>query len=117
MAFVTGSFLLLLCLEMVLKYVFHLNGYNPDGTAAPVLGIWIAIVHGWIYVIYAVTVFQLWLQMRWGFGKLVLLIAGGVVPALSFVMEARAQRWFDADLPARIDHAERLANATDRLSS
>jgi integral membrane protein len=92
MAFVTGGMLLLLCLEMILKYGF--NGGQP------VLGTWIAIVHGWIYVIYAVTVFNLWSTMRWGFGRVVVLIAGGVVPVLSFVMERRAQGWFDADLPA-----------------
>jgi integral membrane protein len=92
MAFVTGGMLLLLCLEMVLKYGF--NGGQP------VLGTWIAIVHGWIYVIYAVTVFNLWSTMRWSFGRVIVLIAGGVVPVLSFVMERRAQRWFDADLPA-----------------
>ncbi|MDN5559169.1 MAG: DUF3817 domain-containing protein [Ruaniaceae bacterium] len=112
MAFVTGGFLLLLVLEMVLKYVFQLGGVGANGEALPVLGTWIAIVHGWIYAIYAITVFQLWLKMRWSFGKLVLLIAGGVVPVLSFVMEARAHKWFAADLPALLDRAERLAAAS-----
>lgn len=90
MAFVTGGFLLLLCVEMFLKYVLQVNG--PD---QPVLGNWIAIVHGWIYVIYAVTVFDLWSRMRWSFGRILALIAGGVVPVLSFVMEVRARRWFE----------------------
>ncbi|WP_240645762.1 DUF3817 domain-containing protein [Georgenia sp. SYP-B2076] len=94
MAFVTGTMLLILCLEMVLKYGF--NGGEP------VLGTWVAIVHGWIYVIYAVTVFNLWSSMRWGFGRMVALIAGGVVPFLSFIMETRAKRWFQADLPAMV---------------
>lgn len=92
MAFVTGAMLLLLCLEMVLKYL--VNGGEP------VIGTWVAIVHGWIYVIYAVTVFNVWSTMRWSFGRVVALIAGGVVPVLSFVMERRAQGWFEADLPA-----------------
>ncbi|KAE8763209.1 DUF3817 domain-containing protein [Georgenia thermotolerans] len=97
MAFVTGAMLLVLCLEMVLKY-----GFN-DGQ--PVLGSWVAIVHGWIYVIYIVTVFNLWSTMRWGFGRIIALVAGGVVPLLSFIMETRAQRWFAADLPALRDRA------------
>ena len=42
---------------------------------------------------------------------LLVLILGGVVPVLSFVMEARARHWFAADLPARLDRAERLAAA------
>lgn len=90
MAFVTGGMLLLLCVEMFLKYVLQVNG--PD---QPVIGNWIAIVHGWIYVVYAITVFDLWSRMRWSFGRILALIAGGVVPVLSFVMEARARRWFE----------------------
>ncbi|WP_454293873.1 DUF3817 domain-containing protein [Salana multivorans] len=88
MAWVTGAFLLLLCVEMVLKYVVQVNG--PDQA---VLGSWIAIVHGWIYVIYAVTCLQIWSKARWGFGRLVVMILGGIVPVLSFVVEARAARW------------------------
>jgi len=33
--------------------------------------------------------------MRWSFGRILALIAGGVVPVLSFVMERRAQGWFE----------------------
>lgn len=109
MAFVTGTMLLVLCLEMVLKYVFQVSGTAVPGdwtTANPVLGTWVAIVHGWIYVIYAVSVFNLWSSMRWGFGRIAALIAGGVVPVLSFVMEGRARRWVEEDLPAVL---ERLA--------
>ncbi len=90
MAFVTGGMLLLLCVEMLLKYVLQVNG--PDEA---VLGDWIAIIHGWIYVVYAVTVFDLWSRMRWSFGRILALIAGGVVPVLSFIMEARALAWFE----------------------
>lgn len=111
MAYITGAFLILLVVEMTLKYVFQVGGTDELGHAQPVLGTWIAIVHGWIYVIYAFTVFHLWTFMRWSFGRLVTLILGGVVPVLSFVMEARARRWFDDDLPSRLDHAERLAAA------
>lgn len=81
MAFVTGGFLLLLCVEMVLKY-----GFN--GSEA-VLGDWIAIVHGWIYVIYLVTVIDLWSSLRWGLRRLAALVLAGVVPLLSFYAERR----------------------------
>ena len=96
MAFVTGGMLLLLCLEMLLKYVVQVNGF-----AEPVLGTWIAFVHGWIYVVYAVTVFDLWSRMRWSFGRIVVLIAGGVVPVLSFVMEQKAHGWTEETLADR----------------
>lgn len=93
MAFVTGTFLLLLCAEMVLKYVFQVNGVDENGEPRAVLGMWIAIVHGWIYVIYAVTCLQLWSKARWGLGRLVWMILGGIVPVMSFVVEAYAARW------------------------
>jgi len=109
MAFVTGSMLLLLTLEMVLKYVFKAGGVGASGEALPVLGTWIAIVHGWIYAVYAVTVFQLWSFMRWSFGRAALLVLGGVVPVLSFVMERRARHWFAADLPALLERVRLLA--------
>lgn len=96
MAFVTGGMLLLLCLEMLLKYVVQVNGFGQ-----PVIGSWVAFVHGWIYVIYAVTVFDLWSRMRWSFGRIVVLIAGGVIPVLSFVMETRAHGWVEDTLEAR----------------
>src|SRR5699024_3662245 len=96
MAFVTGGMLLPLTLETLLKYVVQVNGF-----AEPALGTWIAFVHGWIYVVYAATVFDLWSRMRWGFGRIVVLIAGGVVPVLSFVMEQKAQGWTEATLVER----------------
>lgn len=84
MAYVTGCFLLLLTVEIVLKY--GLNGGEP------VLGNWIAITHGWIYVVYLLTVVDLWLSMRWGLRRLVSLVLSGVVPLLSFWTERRTTR-------------------------
>ena len=81
MAWVTGCFLLLLCVEMVAKYVFR-NG-------EPWLGTWVAIVHGWIYVVYLLTVVDLWSKLRWSLGRLVVLVLAGVVPLLSFLAEHR----------------------------
>lgn len=101
MAFITGGFLLLLTLEMLLKYVFHAAGVDDQGRANPVLGNWIAIVHGWIYVVYLVTVFDMWSRLRWSLGRMFALIAAGVVPVLSFVMEPRAKQWFEDALAAR----------------
>ena len=60
-----------LTLEMVLKY--GLNGGEP------VLGTWVAILHGWIYVVYLVTVMDLWSTMRWGLGRMAALVVAGVV--------------------------------------
>lgn len=101
MAFITGGFLLLLTAEMLLKYVFKAAGVDDSGSANPVMGNWIAIVHGWIYVVYLVTVFDMWSRLRWSLGRMFALIAAGVVPVLSFVMEPRAKAWFEQALAAR----------------
>ncbi len=97
MAFVTGVMLLLLCVEMILVY---LVGVGPDVEAWIR---WIPFAHGWIYVVYLVSVFNLWSTMRWGLGRMAALVVAGVIPVLSFVMEHRAQGWFTADLPGVVD--------------
>jgi integral membrane protein len=84
MAWVTGGFLLLLTLEMAVKY-------GARG-GEPWLGTWVAITHGWIYVVYLVTVVDLWSKFRWGAGRLLTLVLAGVVPGLSFVEEHRVTR-------------------------
>ncbi|WP_324649660.1 DUF3817 domain-containing protein [Georgenia sp. H159] len=104
MAFVTGVMLLLLCVEMILVY---LVGVGPDVEAW--IG-WVPFAHGWIYVVYLISVFNLWSTMRWGLGRMAALVVAGVVPVLSFVMEHRAAAWFAADLPSVVSrHATTLA--------
>jgi len=80
MAYVTGVMLLLLCVEMLLRYVVDVR--QPVLDAIP-------IVHGWVYVVYLVTVVDLWSKMRWRFGRLATMVLGGVVPTLSFFVEKR----------------------------
>jgi len=94
MAKVTGVFLLVLVVEMLLKYVLR----APDGVMRWVS--WIPYAHGWIYVVYLVTVVDLWGKVRWGFGRLVSLVLAGVVPVLSFVVEARVRREVEGRLAA-----------------
>jgi integral membrane protein len=89
MAWITGTLLLLLCVELVLKYVFHANGVDAAGTPHPVIGAWIAYAHGWVYVVYLVSVFDLWSKMRWRVGRLATMAAAGVVPVMSFVLERK----------------------------
>ena len=95
LAWITGTMLLLLCVEMVLKYVVH-----ADDVAATFA--WIPFAHGWIYVVYLVTVFDLWATMRWTFGRLVTMALAGVVPVMSFVLERRVH----AQALARVEAAE-----------
>ena len=115
---ITGSFLLLLCLMMILRYGFGVDieiagpfGFfylDPrEAIALPGRGInlstWILIAHGWFYVLYVASDFNLWSPMRWKPLRLGIMFLGGIVPLLSFILERRIHRevvaWLDS-LPA-----------------
>jgi integral membrane protein len=87
MAYITGSMLLVLCLEVVLHY-----GAHDDALA------WVPRLHGFVYIVYLVTVWDLWSRMRWSWGRFVTMVLAGVVPVMSFVLEGRVHR----DAEARI---------------
>jgi Domain of unknown function (DUF3817) len=109
---ITGVGLLLLCAEMILKYTplhveVFLGGSGGFLWLAPVvegadglvstgdginLSLGILVVHGWFYVVYLFACFRMWSLMRWNFGRLVMLASGGVIPFVSFVMEAIVAR-------------------------
>nr|WP_124341536.1 DUF3817 domain-containing protein [Cellulomonas algicola] len=101
LAWITGTMLLLLCVEMILKYVLQLPGFNVDGDPRSEAARIIAMVHGWVYVIYLVTCFDLWSTMRWRLGRLVTLALAGVVPVMSFVLERKVHREALAAIDAR----------------
>lgn len=87
MAIVTGVLLLIVTVDVVLKYLVGID--HPTFLDFSSI---IAIVHGWVYVIYAVTCWMLWSRMKWSLGRLVAMVAGGVVPVMSFVMERKVSR-------------------------
>lgn len=91
-AFVTGVMLLLLTAEMIAVYLVGVSAEVEAWIR------WIPYVHGWIYVVYVIAVFNLWSIMRWSVGRMAALIFAGVVPVLSFVLERRASHWFATDL-------------------
>ncbi len=103
MAWATGTMLLLLCLELILKYGFHARGVGADGHPNPVIGAWVAYAHGWLYVVYVVTVFDLWSKMRWRLGRLATMAAAGVVPVMSFVLERKVHAQATARIQAALD--------------
>jgi len=70
------------------------------------LSLGILIAHGWFYVVYLFACFRVWSLMRWGFLRFVTLALGGVVPFLSFFMEARVAREVRTYLEER-ERAER----------
>ncbi|MCC2309701.1 DUF3817 domain-containing protein [Cellulomonas chengniuliangii] len=101
MAWITGVTLLVFSVELLLKYLFRVNGVDADGSPNGVLGSWIGFVHGWIYVLYLAAVVDLWSKMRWRMSRLLALALAGTVPVMSFVLERRVH----AEASARIEQA------------
>lgn len=113
-SFITGTFLMLLVVEMVLRYGFgyyaELGGpygfvwlVPYDEVVAVNLSLVVVTVHGWLYVVYLIACYLLWTYMRWTFAQLFLLAMGGIVPLLSFFLESaytRRVREFLAQPPA-----------------
>lgn len=100
---ITGTFLLLLCLMMVLRYGFgvdiELGG--PFGFLALVpreqitavnLSLVILTIHGWFYVLYVALDFIMWRLSRYSFARFLFIALGGVIPLLSFFLESRVPR-------------------------
>ncbi|MGP9723718.1 DUF3817 domain-containing protein [Corynebacterium sp. AOP40-9SA-29] len=85
LAYITGLFLLFLCVEMILKYLV----FPPMDIESPGWFSLVAIVHGWIFIIYCLTCLDLGVKARWAPSKWVTTILAGVIPVLSFVLEKR----------------------------
>ena len=98
MAFVTGTLLVVVFLGL-LRY---LPGLEDTRDALDPIFEPIAILHGWVFVVYLAAVTHLWMLMRWGLGRLVYMAAGGVVPLLSFFAERRVH----AEVSAQLEEAK-----------
>ncbi|TFC87578.1 DUF3817 domain-containing protein [Cryobacterium sp. TMT4-31] len=108
---ITGVLLLLLCAEVIAKYLFGTeleaggpNGFLalvPDGTVTAVnLSTGLLMVHGWFYVLYLFADFRIWSIMRWPFPTFLLIALGGIIPFLSFFLEAKVGQRVKAYLAA-----------------
>jgi integral membrane protein len=114
---ITGTLLLLLVLEMTVRYGLGLDLWlaGPQGFLAlvehstregamPNTGLNIStavlIVHGWFYVLYLYSDFRIWTLLRWDFTRFLVIAAGGVVPFLSFFTEHRFAKIAAAELAA-----------------
>ena len=85
-AYATGVMLLVLVVEMILKYgIFRDN--NPEWMDSA--GLIIAQVHGLFYFVFLITIVNLGQKARWAPGKWIITALGGVVPFLSFYVEKK----------------------------
>ena len=81
-AFIVGYALIILCVAIVLRYVFHLE---------QAVAIW-GPIHGVLYIGYVLLSFDLAYKDRWSLvGTLGVLVAG-VIPGVSFVAERIVNR-------------------------
>ena len=108
-AWISGTFLLLLVVEMITHHGMGYDlvaGAKDAATGSDVsLGVLnretgnltggvnistrVLIIHGWFYIIYLLSCIRIWLLMRWGIAQLIVMALGGVVPFLSFIVEKR----------------------------
>ncbi|MHA2789702.1 DUF3817 domain-containing protein [Corynebacterium sp. S7] len=77
-AWITGIMLLLLVVRMVMQYLLHMD--------VSALG-WVAIAHGWCYLLFFLAALNLGLKARWSMPQWIVTVLGGVVPFLSFFVE------------------------------
>jgi integral membrane protein len=77
MAYVVGVVLIILTIGMVLKYGFD----------EPIVVEAIGPIHGFLYVLYLLTVIDLALKAKFSIVKTLLVMLAGTVPFLSFVAE------------------------------
>ena len=129
---ITGTMLLLLVSEMIVKYALgyelFLGGSGGFLWFAPVVqgpqglestgdgfnvSLGILVAHGWFYVVYLFADFRLWSLMRWRFPRLLLLASGGIVPFLSFFLEARIGREVHEYLATREADAAATRDSSD----
>jgi integral membrane protein len=80
MAYITGAWLLLLCLCMVFKYGFDTGEH---------VTFYVSQVHGVLYMIYLAVSFDLAWKMKWRIERILLIMLAGTVPFASFVAERR----------------------------
>lgn len=77
LAYVTGIWLLVLTGEMVAKYIFKVENVPS----------WIAVVHGWVYLVYLILTVDLAIKVRWPAGRTIGTLLAGTIPFLSFFVE------------------------------
>jgi integral membrane protein len=93
MAYVTGVLLLVLVLvAMPLKYIWD----------QPTLVAIVGPAHGFLYMVYLVTAFDLAVRAKWRFVRTVLVLLAGTLPAASFFAERKVTGWIRSDEPAPV---------------
>ena len=91
LAYTTGVVLLIFTVEIVAKYSFDVEGFE-----------FVAIVHGWIYMLYFLVTVYMAIQLRWTWRWTLPVVLAGTVPFASFVAERKVVAKVKADHPELI---------------
>ncbi len=97
MAYVVGVLLLILVfVYMPMKYIWDNESLLP-----------VAILHGWMFMLYVVTVIDLAFRCRWQiFPRTFLIALAGTIPFFSFYAEHKATAWAKQAIAHREPGAE-----------
>jgi integral membrane protein len=76
MAWLTGIWLIALCYEMVMKYVYDVTGLD-----------WIGFVHGQVYFVYLILTANLAVKVRWPIPKTIGVLLAGTIPLAGIIVE------------------------------
>lgn len=131
MAYITGVFLIIMVVKILISgslfgwtfwdgYELYIGGTTADGDSNTIgffpagsledarsTSTLIAQAHGLAYIVYLVAGFRLWYMLRWGVGRLALIISGGLVPFFSFFVERKIVGFVRRDLEAQPEAAAR----------
>jgi len=78
LAWATGIWLIVLCAEMVLKYIVKVDW--------PFLWL-VAPIHGWVYFAYLLFTANLAVKVRWPIGKTIGVLLAGTIPLVGIIVE------------------------------
>ena len=102
LAYIVGVLLLILVVvAMPLKYLAD----RPTMVAV------VGPLHGFCYMVYLVTAFDLAVRSRWAFRRTALVLLAGTVPVMSFVAERKVTGWVRAERGASEERASPAASA------
>ena len=109
MAWVVGVLLVVLVLVGVpLKYPWLWGGLG-EGDGRVVM--WTGIPHGWLYMVLLITAYDLSRRVGWSIKWILLIMAAGTIPFLSFVAEHYATK----DVHARLSAAASVTPDTPNV--
>ena len=129
-AAITGTFLLLLVVMMVFRYIYHVDiaystAYGLQLQPKAIIeeqglvnvSLIILTVHGWLYVLYLACDFVMWRLARFSFGRFLFIALGGIIPFLSYYFEFQVPRYIEARISQTEAPPTNAAPAAEEVSA